>query len=319
MRKFILLALLAGANVLAQESTAIQIGAQQVMQTRLTPQIEYFLGKTQQPAPLVLFIQGSGCIPAFTGLGTARRSSNVFNFVPLAIEGKYAVMTVNKPYSPAEAPAGAPGTALACPDAFNRYFTLENWVRDLRAALDHALQQPWVDGRKVLVFGISEGATAAAALAAADSRVTHVALLGGSGPTQYYDFVVAAYRDGRNDEEVQRRLEELEATRQQIMARPDSATDIAWGHPYKRWSSFFRASSTRFLLGSRARVYIVSGMQDVNVPILSTESMASELLAAGHDVTMRRLPNANHGLMQPGAGGEQLNGEYQRVWAWFER
>ena len=34
------------------------------------PEIEYFISKPKKPSPLVLFVQGSGCIPVFTGLGT---------------------------------------------------------------------------------------------------------------------------------------------------------------------------------------------------------------------------------------------------------
>lgn len=315
-----MLALLASGHAMAQEAVVQHFGSAEVMQYKVGqkdgPTVEYFLSKPKQRAPLVLFIEGSGCRPAFV---PDKRMSFVFNYVPMAQEGKYAVMVANKPFSPAEPPAGQPGVATACPDAFNNYFTLAHWVRDLRLVLDHALQQPWVDGQHVLVMGTSEGAAVAAALAEADPRVRNVAMLGGSGTTQYYDFVVAAYRNGHNDAEIKQQLDELDATRQQILAKPDSVQDIAWGHPYKRWSGFFRASPAQQLLKSGARVYIVSGMQDVNVPILSAEVLGAELMAAGRDVTMRRIPNADHGLMTPAGGWEQRDAEYRRILDWFER
>jgi len=317
-------ALLMSGGAMAQEAVPHQFGSAAVMQYRVAqkdgPTVEYFLSKPKQRAPLVLFIEGSGCRTSFAGLDTpGKRVSYVFNYVPMAQEGKYAVMVANKPFSPAEPPSGQPGVATACPDAFNNYFTLEHWVRDLRLVLDHALQQPWVDPQHVLVLGTSEGAAVAAALAEADPRVRNVAMLGGSGTTQYYDFVVAAYRNGHNDAEIKQQLDELDATRQQILAKPDSVKDIAWGHPYKRWSGFFRASPARQLLHSGARVYIVSGMQDVNTPILSAEVLAAELMAAGRDVTMRRIPNADHGLMTPDGGWEQRDAEYRRILDWFDR
>lgn len=282
------------------------------------PAVEYYISRTKQPAPLVLFIQGSGCTAAFTGLGTPNRSANVFGYLDLAFEGKYAVMVVNKPFVPKDKPA-ADGTATACSEQFNQHFTLENWVRDLDLAFDHARQLPWVAKDKALAIGVSEGATVAAALASTDSRVSSVALMSGSGTGQFYDFVVSAYKSSGSDEEASKKLAELESIRTAIFAAPDSARDFAWGHPYKRWSSFFRSSPASSLLKSGSRVYIVSGMRDANVPILSTEVMASELIAAGRDVTIRRIPNAGHDLLPPGSQYPELWAEYQRVIAWFEQ
>ncbi|USX12575.1 prolyl oligopeptidase family serine peptidase [Oxalobacteraceae bacterium OTU3CAMAD1] len=315
-----LVSALAGAAEVT-ETGGFTVGATEVVGYKLSqegaPDVEYFISKTKEPAPLVLLIQGSGCAPVFSGLDTLRRSSNVFGYIDLAQQGKYAVMVVNKPYAPKDAPNG--GGIIACPTEFNDYFTLENWVRDLGRAYDHAAQQPWVKAGSSLVLGVSEGATAAAGLAEKEGRVTDVAIVSGSGPSQYYDFVAGAYAAGGGDEEIKRRLDELEATRQKIAADPDNAKILAWGHPYRRWTSFFRASSTQSLLKSQARVYIVGGMKDTSVPIMSGEAMAAELLGAGHDVTMRRIPNAGHNLLPAGAAAGNMWPEYQRIVEWYAR
>lgn len=282
------------------------------------PAVDYYISRTRQPAPLVLFIQGSGCTAPFTGLGTPKRSANVFGYLDLAFEGKYAVMVVNKPFAPKDKPAGD-GTASACPDQFNDHFTLENWVRDLGLAFDHAQQLPWVAQGNALAIGVSEGATVAAVLAARDGRVSSVALMSGSGVGQFYDLVVNAYKTSASDDEAQKKIDELEAIRKAIFAAPDSVKDFAWGHPYKRWAGFFRASPAASLMQGRSRVYIVSGMRDSSVPILSAEVMASELIAAGRDVTVRRIPNAGHDLAQPGAQYQERWAEYQRIIRWHEQ
>ena len=80
-----------------------------------------------------------------------------------------------------------------------------------------------------------------------------------------------------------------------------------------------RASSTQSLLKSQARVYIVGGMKDTSVPILSGEAMAAELLGAGHDVTLRRIPNAGHNLLPAGAAAGNMWPEYQRIVEWYAR
>jgi pimeloyl-ACP methyl ester carboxylesterase len=316
----LLMPALAGAAEVT-ESARFKVGKTEVVGYRLTqegaPDVEYFISKTDHPAPLVLMIQGSGCAPVFSGLDTARRSSNVFGYIDLAQQGKYAVMMVNKPFAPKDKPVG--DGIIACPTEFNDYFTLENWVRHLGRAFDHAAQQPWVQAGASLVLGVSEGAGAAAGLAEKEGRVSNVAMVSGSGPTQLYDLVVGAYAAGGGDDAIKARLDEVEATREKIAAAPDDAKLLAWGHPYKRWSSFFRASSTQSLLKAQAKVYVVSGMQDKNVPILSAEAMASELLGAGHDVTMRRVPNAGHNLLPAGAPAGNMWPEYQRIVEWYAR
>ncbi|MES2015844.1 MAG: prolyl oligopeptidase family serine peptidase [Pseudomonadota bacterium] len=311
------------AGVAHGATSSFNIGKTEVQQFKLVqpggPEVEYFISKTAQPAALILLLQGSGCMPVFAGLDTpGKRSSNIFGYIDWALQGKYAVMVVNKPYAPKEHPYND-GTATACPREFNDYFALDSWVRHVRLALAHARQLPWVDTRRALVVGVSEGATTAAALAGLDPQVSDVALLGGSGATQLYDFVLGAYQGPGGDSGASARLDALEVTRKQIYAKPDSGTDFAWGHSFKRWSSFFRASASANLLKSAARVYIASGMQDHNVPILSTEVMASELLAAGRDVSIRRVPNAGHNLMPDGSSYEAMEAEYQRILAWYEQ
>lgn len=313
--------LLAGAASAA--SSTFHAGKTEILHFNLAqpsgPEVEYFISKTEHPAGIILFLQGSGCTPVFLNLGTAQQSSTVYNFIPWAMAGKYAIMVVNKPYGPAERPAKEGDGALSCPRQFNDYFSLDSWVHHLRLALAHARKLPFVDARRMLVFGVSEGATVAAALAGGDPGITDVALVGASGPTQLFDFVLGAYKAPGSDTDISARLDELDATRKQIFAKPDSTTDFAWGHTYKRWSSFFRGSSSANLLKSQARVYIASGMQDRSVPILSTESMLSELQAAGRDVTMRRVPDAGHSLLPDGAPFDLLDAEYARILRWYER
>lgn len=305
----------------AQEVGRFNAKGTDIVQMKLAhadgPAVEYFISQPREPAPLVLFIQGSGCTPAFTGLGTPNRSANVFGFLDTMWTGKYAAMTVNKPYSPNELPQ--PGTALQCPARFNQYFDLDTWTRDLALAVAHARTLPWVKAGPMLVIGVSEGATAAAALASRDQHISNIALMAGSGPTQFYDLVVNAYRTSSSDAETLQKIEQLEQDRQRILASPDSGKDFIWGHTYKRWSSFFRTSSTLSLLTTRSKLYMVAGMQDGSVPILSTEAMAAELVAAGHDVTLRRLPGVGHELVPANVPQVSLWGEYQRILDWFQQ
>ena len=283
------------------------------------PDIRYLISRPAHKSPLVLYIQGSGCIPPFIGLGTPNRSSTIFSWVPLAQTGRYAVMAVDKPYQPDGMPEAQPGTALGCPKVFNDNFSYDRWLTTLVRAVRHAATLPYVDTKRVLVIGISEGATMATGLARALPEVTDVALIGGSGPTQLFDFAANIHRSNATDADKARALQALDAAVNDIAAHPASTGKFAWGHTYLRWSSFFAQSSSDNLSHAKARVYLASGMQDNNVPILSTEVMYAELRAQGRDVTFRRVPAGNHSLQPDGVPFLEVQKEYDAILAWFER
>lgn len=307
----------------AAPASEIQVGADTFSHYRLAqdqgPPVDYYISKTTHPAPLLLYIQGSGCTPAFLEMAPRQYGSTIFSLTTTALKREFAVMVVDKPYAERRRPRNA-GAATGCSDQYNEYFTVEHWVAQIDKAIRHARRLPWVDSGQVVVIGLSEGATVAAALAARNSAITEVALVGASGPTQAYDMLALASA-GRNGEgEATSTFEAVDAEIRQILSDPESTSKFAWGHPYRRWSSFMAASSVRNLLGSQARVYLVSGTADASVPISSTEVLYSELLVAGRDVQFRRIPGAGHDLLPIGAdfaaSFPQLEAEFARITEW---
>jgi poly(3-hydroxybutyrate) depolymerase len=272
--------------------------------------VTYHLSRLSHPAPLLLMIQGSGCNLVLQGTGAARYST-VYDLLPLAGEERFAVLAVEKPGAAANASGG---TAQGCPAAFNEGFTAERWLVALRAALDDARHQSGVDPRRTLVLGASEGAVMASLLASRDRQVTDVIAVGGSGTTQLFDFLAAAYARCFNRSLCVTDVEKQVAA---IHADPTSITKYAWGHPYRRWSSFFAVDPGDELLRSRARVYLAFGTADSSTPPLSQEVAVAKLLAAGRDVTVRRVPDADHSLVAPGEDLSALDREYRRALEWF--
>lgn len=283
--------------------------------------VDYFISRPAGRQPLILYIQGSGCAPAFFEMQPGHYASTIFSLTTVAHRPGHAVMVVNKPFAPPRPPRGA-GLATDCPEGFNRAFSLDTWVTELDAALKDALRRPWVRPGRVLVIGISEGATAAAALAARNRAITDVALVGGSGPSQVYDFVANAYAGGSTDADRLKEIESLGTQLDAIRADPANWRKFAWGHSYKRWSSFFAASSVDNLRRSNARIYLVSGMADRNVPILSTEVIWSELAPLGRDIRFRRIPGADHSLVPAGSdfghSFPQIEAEFAAIVEWFD-
>jgi predicted esterase len=73
------------------------------------------------------------------------------------------------------------------------------------------------------------------------------------------------------------------------------------------------------LAQSKVRVWLASGMRDTSVPIVSTEVAYARLRALGRDVTFRRVPRANHGLVPEGGSMADVQKDYGAIMAWFGR
>ena len=280
--------------------------------------VTYYVSQPPTRAPILLMVQGSGCARVLNRQG-ANTYSTLFNLVPYASEGRFTVVAVEKPFSgsrPGSSGSGS-GTALSCTEEFNRDFTAETWLVALQATLKEVRQLPWVDPARTLVLGFSEGAVMAALLAFRDGLVTDVAAVSGSGTTQLFDLLHGAYQKCPDASPC---LAEVERQARAIQADPSNATAFAWGHPYKRWGSFFGVDPAVLLMQSKARVYWAFGMADTSVPAASHESAIARLTIAGADLTVRRVPNGGHSLdvpdEKPYAG---LDRELRKALDWFWR
>ena len=317
-----LLALAFNLGLFAAEPTAAQSRGIPISRTSVEKHeikdaagrpITYYISRPATPAPLMLMIQGSGC-ERVMNIAEAGSYSTLYNFLPYAAQGRFTMMAVEKPFS-GPVGKGSPGGTHHCSAEFNADFTAESWLAAIEASLADARRLPWVDRRRTLLFGASEGAVIASLLAAHDKRVTDVVAIGGSGTTQLFDFVAFAYQRCFDRSQC---IAEVERQARAIAAAPQSSTDFAWGHPHKRWTSFFGVDPGGALLRSRARVYAAFGTADAGVPPLSQELTVARLMSAGRDVTVRRVPDASHGLTSAGAlDWSELGREYDRALEWF--
>lgn len=304
------------------EPASIRVGPAEFQHITLAPTVSYFISKTAAPSALVLYVQGSGCEPVLFEYAPGKYGSTVLSLSTAAADQRFAVMIVQKPYEPKQS-TGSRGTMKACPADFNANHAFETWLATIKQAYDHAVTLPWVRKDRHMVLGISEGATMAAALAASEPSVTHLALHGASGPTQIFDFIAGAY--ARQDTDAKRLAEitSFERGLAEIKALPGSTSHFAWGHTFKHWSSFLKVSTLALVERSKARIYLLSGMADTNVPTLSTEVLYASLLAEGRDIVFRRLPDADH-MLYPTKGkfnsAEAIKGverEYEAIRDWY--
>ena len=259
------------------------------------------------PRPLVVSVQGSGCSSVFGLTDSGQVYGGLQNVVLGDFGDRVRVLVVEKPGVSFGDRPDHPGVAEGCPEVFLREHTVERWTEALRASIAHAVEQPGVDPDRVLILGHSEGADMAAHVAAADPElVSHIALLAGAGVSQLFDMMVLAGQPRSDDEpEADRNARVLEvlATWQRIAADPDSTTMMAWGHPYRRWSSFMANSSAASLerIATTTPMFLAQGTADRSSPIESFDAAVARVLVAGGDPVIRRVPGVDHGFAPVGA------------------
>jgi pimeloyl-ACP methyl ester carboxylesterase len=274
----------------------------------------YYVANREASGPILLLINGSGCGPNIASQN-GQGISFLYGLLDAAQDRRFTTMIVEKPYSEAGR-LNDPGTARPCSAAFRQYFTRDNWVRTISEALGEVRRKSRRK-RAIFVIGLSEGASVAAGVARKVPAVSHVAMVAGSGTTQGFGVLLGAYAEGGTDQQIVERVSAADAELRAILLDPDNPDRWYRGHPHRRWSSFLRAFPDEDLLASRARVFILAGMQDRMSPMASSELLYAKLLGAGRDVTMRRLPGAGHSLLPEGSiDMPALSAEYKRLRDW---
>jgi uncharacterized protein (TIGR03067 family) len=257
-----------------------------------------------------VFVQGSGCASVFPRKD-GRIVGGVQDLLLAAGKGRLRALVVEKPGVHFGDLPTAHGPAAEGSIEFRREHVLPRWVEAVRAAVCAAQQLPGVDWSRTLVVGHSEGGIVAAHLAAAEPRVTHVALLAGGGPTQLFDLLELAAKPRRRGEpaaEVEARVRRVREGWAAIRADPESADKLWLGHPHRRWLSFLKTSTQEGLLASRAPVFLAQGTADSAVSVTGFDALRAELMARGRDVTAERLEGYDHEFRPPGASPGSTDG-----------
>jgi dipeptidyl aminopeptidase/acylaminoacyl peptidase len=212
------------------------------------------------PFPAILFVHGHQSAPrpgarAFTRL-EARPALATID------EGRLARMR-DRGYVAAAVSLPGYGESAGPPD-----FCGPRSQAAVRAAIDHLVARPDVDGRRLVVYGVSRGAISAAMEATTDGRIAGLVLVAG-----LYD-LAAAYPTG--DRAVDANVErEAGVTPEALAAR-----------------SPLRAAGT-----IRARVLLLHGADDRRGGAVDTaRRLAARLLAAGTPVRLRIFASTPHAI-----------------------
>lgn len=294
-------ALFTSLSLRAADSTITPESLGLTAQHLTTPvgRVDYFVSSDALKAgprkPLFVFIQGSGPQPLFDvrEQDGRRLVSSSMMIRPKTVTADFRYVVLSKP----GIPFLVTGPFTPPPEYWQRT-SLPARADSVNAVIAHLVEQPGVDGSRVVVAGHSEGASVAARVAATNPRITDVVFLSCDGESQMFGFVLDARRRQARGEltpaAADEDIRELMQKYRDIYANPD-ATDKFWmGHTYLRWSTFFQPAVDD-LLKTNARVFVGTGTSDTNAPVESTEIIPLEFLRAGkHNLTYRTWPGLDH-------------------------
>ena len=141
--------------------------------------IEYVVRGAKRAAPLVVWIQGSGCHSLFVRApdGTVRTRQQ--GILASVVGDRGTVLAVEKPGVRLFDDPGPRGTADGCRAAFRREHTLERWSAAVVAAI--SAQTAMAAASPLVIIGHSEGGLVGASVARQLDHVSHVALLSSPG------------------------------------------------------------------------------------------------------------------------------------------
>jgi pimeloyl-ACP methyl ester carboxylesterase len=274
------------------------------------PALDVFVArKDRQRRPLVVFIQGSHCLPLFmlADRDGERRELSTFLLHSVlskelqrahfaAVERRGLKSFGAPPASEEEARAAAPCTQQR--GGVSKVERVKN-VADVVTAL---ASQPWVDG--VFVVGHSEGAYVASGVVhhLRDVGVSGVALLSGPGPTQFFDFVLEA-RHQNDQAAVKRVFDEMI-----WVTGPDAKGDYRGADVARQVTYSVDSTSIDDLRGSKVPIFVAGGTRDDKAQIEGADVFVAEMLR-DRERTLRYviLSGLDHGYID--ADGKDHSGE----------
>lgn len=298
--------------------------AYQAFETRdsLGRNVRFYLTQStaRDERPLIVMLQGSGCISWFVRKDDATLQIGQQNVRRPAGENAQLLLIDKPGVALFDWPKG--GDTRECSEAFRQEHTGERWLTAIRAAIDAAIAWRGQTPRAMLAIGHSEGAVFAGRLAVADARVTHAALLAATPVSQAHDFFAMAFAGrgyiaqapgGRAAH-----LRNVHTVITQVQNDPTNAKDTQLGHPYRYWADKIAPFDFSALDRTRAKFFLAQGDADENSSVVSADFFAGELIVRQRDLLWLRPEGLDHTFAAKGERNGAGMGDYVgRAVKWF--
>ena len=303
---FMLLCILS-AITHAQEITPEQLGfIESKLTTKELGEVNYFITQSDnsdKKLPLLVYLDGSGAFPLFQQVEQGIASTLVINYQQL--KQNYRIVLISKPGVPFIDTVGRNANGFPTYDSPKEYIekiSLKWRVESANLIIQDIINKHDIDTSKIVVFGFSEGAQVAPAVAANNKAITHLLLFSGNGLNQLFDPIVNArmksQRGQISEQSAQKEIDSLFEQYKDIYKNPNSTNKTWWGHTYKRWSSFANTSPLESLVDLDIPIYLANGSLDEN-SVLSADYLNLEFIKKGKtNLTYKTYSGYDHQFNQ---------------------
>lgn len=266
--------------------------------------IDVFLQHDDRPKPVVILLQGSGCLPAFTvdPDGSYRTTSLFQDAIAPALQRVHFAIVEKRGVSPVtfgaemtqeQKVARFERAGVDCTTSFYEHATKDTRVEDVRSLLTALAEQPWVS--TFILVGHSEGSHVATGVLKSrpDAPISAAALFASAGPTPFWGGAYAA-----SGPDARAAFDRNLARLREIQSAPDGA--MFDGLPARRWKTFWIQSTPMDdVRGSDVPLFVAQGAHDGT--LLPADLFVMEAVRQNSNRPVRYvvLQDGNHAFEQP--------------------
>ena len=181
---------------------------------------------------------------------------------------------------------------------YNHYLQLVNDQKDF---INSLIKNESLTGKKIIIFGVSEGGNIAAQLASEIPQVTHLMVLGSGGMVGIDEFRIWGKKYNIDFDKLY----------QQVKEHPDSIKRLAVGQTYKYWASVLPVNPMDYLKTITIPILYVVGGEDEMMPVESVYFLQNEFKRLRkQNLTVKVYQGCNHVLKD--SSGKSHRGDMLR-------
>ena len=259
--------------------------------------IAYFLKKyKEKPQNLVVFIQGSDANPVFT-YEIKNGKTNFYRWFAddyKLLDSTYAFAIVPKP--------GMDGLYIehnwSVPEEYYRKNYLDYRVKQIDLSIDDIIKNHLQNPKDIIVYGHSEGAAIAAAVATKNKHITHLGFWSGNVLNNFYEFAlfdrIEALQGHQTDSAANQNIMNIINWYKEVIREPNSTAVDKFGVTNKRWASY-ETPPIDYLLRVDIPIFAQFATEDESTPIETAYLLPIRFLEYQKDnLTFNVCVNCDH-------------------------
>jgi pimeloyl-ACP methyl ester carboxylesterase len=189
-----------------------------------------------------------------------------------------------------------------CSQEYVEHATKEGRGNDVSTVIDYLNDHNIYNQKELVLIGHSEGSMVAPYVAAINSKVTHMVLLGYSATHGLLDFLITQRRDLEtnkiNESEFLEDYDWLIDKFKDVHQHGDSLKELL-GHTYKRWDSYSFGVTLEDLMRVDVPIFLGIPTSDRSAPAIGSDIVIAEFIKAGkNNLTWKNYIGFDHGFIR---------------------